>query len=237
MRYPLRNWKKLKRGYGFGEKTFYSPRHLGTDYVVPIGTPIFTPCDCKITVARNFPEGGNTVHIRFKNKRHGNLIMRFMHLSKMSPVGKYGTGDILGLTGNTGKLAKGPHLHIDLSRGSVKLKNFKNFIDPEKFFFTMCSESVSKSNLGNPYYLYILECADKTLYTGITTDLARRLAEHGKSKLGAKYTCARRPIKLIYSRKIKNRSLASRKEAMIKKMSRSEKLKLVKKQSIINKNT
>lgn len=79
------------------------------------------------------------------------------------------------------------------------------------------------------YYLYILECADKTLYTGITTDLARRMAEHAGLKLGAKYTFARRPVKLAYSRKFKNRSSASKEEARIKKMKKSEKLKLIKK--------
>jgi len=79
------------------------------------------------------------------------------------------------------------------------------------------------------YYLYILECADKTLYTGITTDLARRMIEHGSEKLGARYTVARRPVKLAYSQKFKNRSTASRAEALIKKLTRTEKLELIKK--------
>ena len=59
------------------------------------------------------------------------------------------------------------------------------------------------------YYLYILKCADKTLYTGITTDLKRRIGEHNCSKLGAKYTTSRRPVKLVYYKKFKNRSVAS----------------------------
>lgn len=79
------------------------------------------------------------------------------------------------------------------------------------------------------YYLYILECADKTLYTGITTDLKRRVGEHNGAKLGAKYTAARRPVKLVYSKKFKDRSLASQAEAQVKKLSRSLKLKLIKK--------
>ena len=77
------------------------------------------------------------------------------------------------------------------------------------------------------YYLYILRCADKTLYTGITTDLKRRVFEHNNSKTGAKYTKARRPVKLVYTKKFKNRSLASKEEARIKSMSRSEKLLLL----------
>ena len=79
------------------------------------------------------------------------------------------------------------------------------------------------------YYLYILECADKTLYTGITTDLARRIAEHGGNRLCAKYTSTRRPVKLVYSQKFKNRSAASKEELRIKKLKKSEKLELIKK--------
>ncbi|MBU2265069.1 GIY-YIG nuclease family protein [Patescibacteria group bacterium] len=78
------------------------------------------------------------------------------------------------------------------------------------------------------YYLYILKCQDKTLYTGIAVDLKRRLGEHNDSKLGAKYTLARRPVKLVYAKKFRNRSLASKEESRIKKMSREEKLKLIK---------
>ncbi|MFH2136725.1 MAG: GIY-YIG nuclease family protein [Patescibacteria group bacterium] len=77
------------------------------------------------------------------------------------------------------------------------------------------------------YYLYILECSDKSLYTGITTNLARRVGEHNSGRLGAKYTNARRPVKLVYSKGYKNRSTASKEESRIKKLSRVQKLKLV----------
>ncbi|MCD4694465.1 GIY-YIG nuclease family protein [bacterium] len=78
------------------------------------------------------------------------------------------------------------------------------------------------------YYLYILECADETLYTGITTDLKRRVCEHNEdNKLGAKYTHSRRPVKLVYYRDFKNRSKALIEENRIKKLKRSEKLKLI----------
>jgi putative endonuclease len=78
------------------------------------------------------------------------------------------------------------------------------------------------------YYLYILECADKTLYTGITTDLKRRIVEHNDSKLGAKYTSSRRPVKLVFSKKFKNRSLAAKEETRIKKLKKIQKLMLIK---------
>lgn len=79
------------------------------------------------------------------------------------------------------------------------------------------------------YYLYILECDDKTFYTGITTNLARRLIEHNRGKKGSKYTAGRRPVKLVYAKRFKNRSLASKAEARIKKLKKSEKWKIVKK--------
>lgn len=77
------------------------------------------------------------------------------------------------------------------------------------------------------YYLYILKCADNTLYTGITTNLNRRVIEHNTSKLGAKYTSIRRPVELVYSKKFKDRSSASIAESKIKKMNRSDKIKLI----------
>ena len=79
------------------------------------------------------------------------------------------------------------------------------------------------------YYLYVLQCVDGTLYTGITTDLERRVVEHNNGKFGAKYTFSRRPVKLVYCEKFKNRSFASKREAQVKKMDKKEKLKLIKK--------
>ena len=77
------------------------------------------------------------------------------------------------------------------------------------------------------YHLYILECCDKTLYTGITVNLERRVQEHNSSNLGAKYTRARRPVRLVYSKKFRNRSTASRAESKVKKLTRGEKLELI----------
>ena len=79
------------------------------------------------------------------------------------------------------------------------------------------------------YTLYILKCTDGTLYTGITVDLKRRIEEHNTSKLGSKYTRTRRPVKLVYSKKCRSRSSASKQEAHIKGLSRKEKLEWIKK--------
>lgn len=79
------------------------------------------------------------------------------------------------------------------------------------------------------YFVYIVKCADNTLYTGIAKDVKRRIDEHNFSDLGAKYTRARRPVKLVWSKNFKTRSLASKQEYKIKLLKRSEKLKLIKK--------
>ena len=77
------------------------------------------------------------------------------------------------------------------------------------------------------YYIYILKCSDDTLYTGITTDLKRRVDEHNHSPKGAKYTKLRRPVSLVYSEEAEDRSSASKREYVIKKLKRKEKLELI----------
>jgi len=77
------------------------------------------------------------------------------------------------------------------------------------------------------YFVYILECSDQTLYTGITTNIDRRIKEHNNSKLGAKYTKVRRPVILVYSKEFMNRSEAAKEEFQIKKLSRQQKLDLL----------
>lgn len=80
------------------------------------------------------------------------------------------------------------------------------------------------------YSLYILQCSDSSLYTGITVDLTRRVWEHNFSKHGAKYTLARRPVRLVYSSEFSSRSGASKEEARIKKLTRVQKLSFLDRQ-------
>ena len=80
----------------------------------------------------------------------------------------------------------------------------------------------------NDWYLYVVECSDGSLYTGITTDINRRLHEHNNTKRGAKYTRSRRPVSLVcvidtYS----SRSEASMYERAFKSLKRKEKLKVI----------
>ncbi len=78
-----------------------------------------------------------------------------------------------------------------------------------------------------PYFVYILKCNDDTLYTGVATDVKRRLDEHNNSDKGAKYTRARRPVELVYKEELEDRSSACKREYEIKQLKREDKLRLI----------
>jgi len=76
------------------------------------------------------------------------------------------------------------------------------------------------------WYVYILECGDGTLYTGVTTDVQRRFSEHANGT-GAKYTRARGVVRVVYTEECGSKSLAYRREVAIKRMRREKKLALI----------
>ena len=82
------------------------------------------------------------------------------------------------------------------------------------------------------YYVYILECCDKSLYTGYTNHLEKRIKSHNEGK-GAKYTKGRRPVSLVYFESFQTKSEALKREYAIKQFSRKKKLELIK-SSILN---
>jgi len=77
------------------------------------------------------------------------------------------------------------------------------------------------------WFVYIVKCADGTFYTGVTTDTVRRVKEHNGTTKGAKYTRVRRPVLLTYQESFLSRSEACAREAAIKKLTRDEKLMLI----------
>lgn len=77
-----------------------------------------------------------------------------------------------------------------------------------------------------PWSLYIVKCHDESLYTGITTDISRRINEHNAKK-GAFYTQNKTPVELVYQEALPNQSEARKREAAIKRLTRKEKLELV----------
>jgi len=83
-------------------------------------------------------------------------------------------------------------------------------------------------NMKKQYYVYLLECQDKTLYCGYTTDIAKRVAKHNQGK-GAKYTKGRLPVRLVYKEQYNSKTEALKREYDIKHLSRKSKLALVEK--------
>ena len=77
-----------------------------------------------------------------------------------------------------------------------------------------------------PWYLYIVECKDGVLYTGITTDLKRRMREHNSGN-GCRFTKYRAPVELLHSEKLRSRSAALKRELKVKSLSRKKKLELI----------
>ena len=82
------------------------------------------------------------------------------------------------------------------------------------------------SNPQQPWWVYIVECVDGTFYTGITTDINKRIKKHNSGD-GAKYTRSRCPVQLLYYEEHKNRSSATKREIEIKKLSRDQKRELI----------
>ena len=121
---------KIVGGYRFKERTFYGTKHLGTDYRAKSGTECYAPFDGVITYEGYGVQGGNTIWFKPNGR---DVIIRLMHLSKFKASGKVKKGQVIALTGNTGLLTKAPHLHIDISKGTVKLNDINNFLDPEKY--------------------------------------------------------------------------------------------------------
>lgn len=78
-----------------------------------------------------------------------------------------------------------------------------------------------------PWYVYMLRCCDNSLYTGVTTDLERRVAEHNSGKKAAKYTRVRRPVTLAYAEQQESRVRACKREYQLKQLTKKEKELLV----------
>jgi putative endonuclease len=77
------------------------------------------------------------------------------------------------------------------------------------------------------FSLYIVRCADGSLYTGIATDVAKRLAEHGSGSRGARYLRGKGPLEIVFSETVGDRAMASRLEYQVKRLSRAQKIDLV----------
>lgn len=132
MRYPLDNFLGIPRTYEFGDPTFYGTKHLGVDYIIPVGTAIYAPSNGQILVESEGPEAGKRIEFKDENNKY----IRFLHLSEFKkPVGTVKEGDVIARSGNTGSVTTTPHLHLDISNVyPINISVFSNFIDPDKYF-------------------------------------------------------------------------------------------------------
>ena len=90
-----------------------------------------------------------------------------------------------------------------------------------------CEDQKSSQGRDLNYYIYILECSDKTLYTGWTNNIEKRIQEHNNGKAGAKYTRSRRPVKMVFVEEHATLPDALKREAQIKKLSRDQKMRII----------
>lgn len=127
---------------------------------------------------------------------------------------------------------------ISLFKGQ-KIKNYEDKLDAitcaysiyhclynDKKFYQVDGEDTFVTPI-SPWKVYMLRCNDDSLYTGVTTDLERRVNEHNSAKVGAKYTKVRRPVELVYFENRDNKIDAMQREYAIKQLNRKEKLELI----------
>ncbi len=105
-----------------------------------------------------------------------------------------------------------------------KLTGYAGGLERKQWLLT--HEGILQSEPSQPWFVYLLECADGTLYTGCTPYLDRRIQAHNAGR-GAKYTRARRPVRLVYHESLPSRSAALRREAELKSFTRAEKLRII----------
>lgn len=131
-----KQFRRVTQTYGNPNPIYtLTKHHIGTDYGTPIGTPVYAPVDGEIVEVGTTAVLGNYLHYKFV---HGSktYIMRCAHLNEKPRVERYKCGQDIGYTGNTG-MSTGPHLHLDLSIGSVNLVGItesnwrERFIDPD----------------------------------------------------------------------------------------------------------
>jgi murein DD-endopeptidase MepM/ murein hydrolase activator NlpD len=153
MKLIIKDLFTLPRGYSYGQKTSYSGHHLGQDFTVKMWTEVFAPTDGEITNVVIGQQGGLTVH--FKDK--WGKTWRFMHLVKSQGKEKFKEGQVICWSGNSGNQTTGAHLHVDISKGAVNIKDWTSFYDPliyikEKFMADLPSNKVILSKADDAYY-------------------------------------------------------------------------------------
>lgn len=139
--------KRVIGGYRFGEKTYYSPFHLGTDYYAHY-VPLYAPFDGSV-VKTHGSQGGNMIYFKPDGQ---DVVIRFLHLDKILRVGKVREGEQIAITGASGLTSPAgkpptPHLHLDISKHTINLKDPRNFINPERFSWEGARKLMNKAKV------------------------------------------------------------------------------------------
>lgn len=127
--FPLSDYENLKRGYKFGQRTSYNSFHVGVDYVIRSGTPLFAPFTGG-AIGTKSATGGNIITFYPDGLSY---IFRMMHLQKFFKLGRVIEGEIIALTDNTGSQTTGAHLHLEVWKDSIQPNKRSAMISPDKF--------------------------------------------------------------------------------------------------------
>lgn len=141
--HPVEKYKNyISQAYGIANANFYpqTGHHIGTDYACPVGTPVLAPWDGEVIISGTSPALGNFCHYKYVFDGV-TYVARLMHLSDVPAKAKYKRGELIELSGKTGKIT-GPHLHVDVWYNDVRLdlltaKNWSLLtINPETHYVT-----------------------------------------------------------------------------------------------------
>lgn len=135
MRYPVDpNTYNPSNPFGQTDPTYYpaTHHHIGSDFKVPIGTPIVAPCDGSVLKVVFNAARGNTAIFDFtvKGQEWG---MELCHLRELPPVGYFKEGQVIAYSGNTGSASTGAHVHVVLHKDCLVTKNYQDLISEEAF--------------------------------------------------------------------------------------------------------
>jgi murein DD-endopeptidase MepM/ murein hydrolase activator NlpD len=155
MKHPV-NPETYNASNGFGQfdVTYYpaTKHHIGSDYRLPVGTPIYAPCDGTVLKVVFNAARGNTAIFDFTHKGQ-NWGLELCHLRELPQTGSFKEGQQIAVSGNTGSATSGPHLHMVLHRDCRVTKNYQD-LTSEGAFIRLWRDG----RLADPYYYFWNNC-------------------------------------------------------------------------------
>lgn len=120
--------------FGQYDRAFYpaTGHHIGSDFKVPIGTKLYAPCDGEVLKTVYNSARGNTAIFDFFHKGQ-EWGLELCHLKELPHLGKFKEGEVIALSGNTGKASTGAHLHVVMHKDCVVTKHYQELVSEEAF--------------------------------------------------------------------------------------------------------